>query len=159
MFPNGTSSSSSPTAYLRADEGEIKVVTREKPSDPTVVDTPSSAELLSELTVTDDRAKPVSSDWARPQASAIAAAAVTAMATLDDSVNRAYIKPTLNGEARVYVYRFAQLHPRRTARNNSHIHRLNLNCSIFSSAATTVVQWACDHPHPYPVKSTYPITR
>ena len=59
---------------------------------PSLVDVASSADRLSKLTVSGDRTRPVSSDLARARTPAIATAAATAKATLDDSVKRAYVK-------------------------------------------------------------------
>ena len=64
----------------------------ERQYNPSVVDIVFPDERLGKSTVTDDRAKPVSSFLARARTSTIATAAVTAKATLDDSVKRAYVK-------------------------------------------------------------------
>ena len=53
---------------------------------PSLVDTASSSERLSNLTVTDDRAKPVSSYLARARTCAIAAAAAKATRDARESV-------------------------------------------------------------------------
>ena len=59
---------------------------------PSLADVASFTERLSKLTVSGGHTKPVSSDLVRARTSAIATAAVTAKATLDDSIKRAYVK-------------------------------------------------------------------
>ena len=59
---------------------------------PSLVNIASSAQRLRKSAVTDDRAKLLSSFFARVCTSAIANAAATNKATLDDYVKRSYIK-------------------------------------------------------------------
>ena len=73
---------------------------------PSLVDIASSAERLSKSTATDDRTNPVSSYMARACTSAIATAAATAKATLDNSAKRAYVKLPLKVVARISVLPF-----------------------------------------------------
>ena len=58
---------------------------------PFVVDAVSSAQLLSRLTIADDRAKPVSSNASHARTSAIDAAAAAAAAKHISCVKRLYI--------------------------------------------------------------------
>ena len=73
---------------------------------PSLVDVASSAERLSTLTVSSDNSRPASSDLPRARTSAIAPAAASAKATLDDSVKRAYVKLPHKDAARISALHF-----------------------------------------------------
>ena len=75
-------------ALSSADHGEVTVVAGDRQVTPSLVGIASPAERLSKPTESRDHSKPVSSDLARARTSAIAAAAATTKATLDDSVKR-----------------------------------------------------------------------
>ena len=74
---------------------------------PSLVDIASSAERLSNLTVSGDRTKPIYSDLARARTAETATAAATAKATLDDSVLRAHLQLSYKDVSRISVLPFA----------------------------------------------------
>ena len=92
-----SSSSSSSNVGSSADQGEVKVLAGERQTTPSLMDIAFSAERLSKVTVTDDRAKPYSSDLAHARTSTIstAAASATAKAALDDSVKCVFFSSLL----------------------------------------------------------------
>ena len=73
---------------------------------PSLVDVASYAERLSKLSVTEDRAKPVSSRLAHARTAAIATADAAADARHDASVRRAYVTPSLKDVARIATLPF-----------------------------------------------------
>ena len=73
---------------------------------PSLVDVPSSAERLSKLSVTGNRAKPVSSTLAHVCTATIATADAAADARHDASVCRAYVTPGLKDIARISTLPF-----------------------------------------------------
>ena len=75
---------------------------------PSLVDVSSSADRLSTLSVTEDRAKPVSSTLARDRTLAIATADVTADARHQASVCRAYVTLRLKYVARISTLLFPE---------------------------------------------------
>ena len=100
---NGSSPSSHSSSASSTDHGEVTVIAGNRRVTPSLVDVASSAERLSKLTVLGDRTHPVSLDLARSRTSAIATAATSAKATLDDSVKRVYVKLPYKGVAHISV--------------------------------------------------------
>ena len=86
-----SSTSSRSSSSSSTDHGEVTVVAGKRQVTPSLVGIASSAELLSKLTVSGGRTKPVSSDLARERTAELATAAALAKSTFDDSVRRAYI--------------------------------------------------------------------
>ena len=72
-----------------------------------LVDVASSAERLSKLSMTGDRAKPVSSTLAHARTAAIATADATADARREASVRRAYVTHGLKDVARISALHFS----------------------------------------------------
>ena len=73
---------------------------------PSLVDVASSAESLSKLTATENRAKPVSSRLAHARTAAIAAADAAADAKHETSVRRAYVTLGIKDVARIATLPF-----------------------------------------------------
>ena len=82
------------------------MVTRKRQATPSLVDVASSAERLSKLTVTGDRAMPVSSHLAHARTAAIATAGAAADARHEASVRRAYVTVGLKELARIATLPF-----------------------------------------------------
>ena len=82
------------------------MVTRKRQATPSLVDVASSAERLSKLTVTGDRAMPVSSRLAPARTAAIATADAAADARHEASVRRAYVTLGLKEVARIATLPF-----------------------------------------------------
>ena len=76
-------------------------MTRRKKATPSLVDVASSAERLSKLTLTGDRAMPVSSRLGHARTTAIATADAAADARHEASVRRAYVTLGLKEVARI----------------------------------------------------------
>ena len=70
------------------------------------MDIASFAEPLSELTVSGDRTKPVSSGLARERTTELATAAALAKSTIDYSARRAYVKLSYTDVSRISVLPF-----------------------------------------------------
>ena len=135
MAQDSSSSFSSSTADSSADQGEVKVVAGKGQVTSSLVDIAPFAKRLSKLTEADDRAQPLSSDLARARTFAIAIAAATAKATLDDSVNRAYVKLPLKDVARISVLPFP-------ASLNKSDGAQRLTCSVKSAMPDIIMR--CD---------------
>ena len=82
------------------------MVTGARQVTPSLVNVASSAERLSKLTVSGDRAMPVSSRIAHARTAAIAAADAAADARHEASVRRAYVTPGLKEVARIATLPF-----------------------------------------------------
>ena len=84
----------------------VTLVARKRQATPSLVDVASSAERLSKLTVSGDRAMPVSSRLAHARTAAIAAADACADARHEASVRRAYVTLGLKEVARIATLLF-----------------------------------------------------
>ena len=82
------------------------MVTGKRQVTPSLVDVASSAERLSKLSMTGDRAKPVSSTLAHGRTAAIATAVAAADARHQASVRRAYVSLGLKDVARIATLPF-----------------------------------------------------
>ena len=76
-------------------------MTKKRQVTPSLVDVASAAKRLSELSVTGDRAKPVSSRLVHARTAAISTADAAADARHEASVLRAYVTLGLKGVARI----------------------------------------------------------
>ena len=97
----GHSSSFSSSSVSSSDRGEVNVVTGKRQATLSLVDVATSAEKVSKLTVSGDRAMPVSSCLAHARADAIAAADAAADARHEASVSRANVTLGLKEVARI----------------------------------------------------------
>ena len=88
------------------DRGEVTVVAGKRQVTPSLVDVASTAERLSKLAVTRDRAKPVSSTLAQSRTAAIATTNAAADARHKASVGRDYVTPGLKDVARIATILF-----------------------------------------------------
>ena len=77
---------------------------------PSLVDVASSAESLSKLTVTENRAKPVSSRLTHARTAAIAAADAAADARHEASARRAYVTLGMKDVARIAILPLSLIH-------------------------------------------------
>ena len=100
------SSTLSSSSVSSSDHGHVTVATEHRQATPSLVDVASSAESLSKLTVTVDRAKPVSSRLAHARTAAIAAADAAADAKHETSVRRAYVTLGIKDVARIATLPF-----------------------------------------------------
>ena len=87
----GYSSSFSSSSASSSDRGDVTVVTAKRQATPSLVDVASSAESLSKLAVSGDRAMPVPLRLAYARTAAFAAADAAADARHEASVRRAYV--------------------------------------------------------------------
>ena len=102
----GYSSSFSSSSASSSDRGEDIVVTRKREATPSLVDVASSAERLSKLTLTGDRAMPVSSRLAHARTAAIVTDDAAANARHEASVRRAFVALGLKEVARIATLPF-----------------------------------------------------
>ena len=107
------SSTLSSSSVSSSDHGHVTVATEHRQATPPLVDVASSAESLSKLTVTVDRAKPVSSRLAHARTAAIAAADAAADEKHETSVRRAYVTLGIKDVARNCHPTFSRLRKQR----------------------------------------------